>query len=583
MKILFLHREDKFSQFASRCAWDLVVDLGRAPVSTYAIWSREAGCPVLCLHDFSGEMDDVRYLKGLLQTGMGALVDRTGIDWWDLLSLSIAPDLLQLLLLQRLAQKTGQGCEIYSSRPDFRSRAFRLLANGRLTILESHLHSATRLARHYSDVLHQLDATQIMQVVQDKFDGKHSIRSRLAARTRGSGSAILLPSAYINVSRTAAAYAALLPDVPFLLVLVRNSARLRIVPGNVRQFSLDAYFSASERSETAELLRSWKEAQAYLESKDEIFRAAKIAGIFRTIPSLLECGLATRDAWSRLFESHQVTGCLSADDSNPSTRIPLLLAKQRRIPALACHHGAFDYWKAAKTQHEDVYLGKGEMERDYLLRECRMAPGKIFIGAPSRAQAPFTSIPAKTSARWLVFFTEPYQNGHWRQHEVYRELMPRLMDLARACEFDLVFKIHPFESVKGFRHVLRRHLPQGFASQCKVLDGPVTNQLWENVRIAMTTESSVAVECARLGIPVFSCGWLRDSYGGYVRQFARFGVCHVLESVEQIPDIPRLLASGVEKSSSGNQLDREIDPQELRQLLSGALASPVEVAAQSAD
>ena len=84
---------------------------------------------------------------------------------------------------------------------------------------------------------------QISQVVQDKFDREHRMRRRLAPGRRAPGNAVvLLPSAYVNVSRTAVSYAALLPGESFLLVYARNSARLKSVPSNVSTTSLDPYF-----------------------------------------------------------------------------------------------------------------------------------------------------------------------------------------------------------------------------------------------------------------------------------------------------------------------------------------------------
>ena len=95
--------------------------------------------------------------------------------------------------------------------------------------------------------------------------------------------------------------------------------------------------------------------------------------------------------------------------------------------------------------------------------------------------------------------------------------------------------------------MLRRLIPEN-ASQIEVLAGPPTEQLWNNTLFALTVQSSTALECAALGIPVFLCGWLRDSYSGYVEQYARFGAGHILKSPQQIAEIPRLLANR-EKSS----------------------------------
>ena len=96
-------------------------------------------------------------------------------------------------------------------------------------------------------------------------------------------------------------------------------------------------------------------------------------------------GIAVRDAWNEVFESETVLGCLCADDSNPYTRIPLILAANRGIPTLVCHHGAMDSKMAVKVAHADTYLAKGEIERDFLVRSCGVAPEKVVLGGQGLA------------------------------------------------------------------------------------------------------------------------------------------------------------------------------------------------------
>src|SRR5580704_16067986 len=103
MKVLLLHPEDQLSRRAASGQWDLVVDCGRAPVSTYSEWGRRAGCRVISLYDYALEVDDLYRTRELLQYGMGRVVDRLGIDWWDVLSLHLASQLQQFMLVHRLA------------------------------------------------------------------------------------------------------------------------------------------------------------------------------------------------------------------------------------------------------------------------------------------------------------------------------------------------------------------------------------------------------------------------------------------------------------------------------------------------
>jgi hypothetical protein len=210
------------------------------------------------------------------------------------------------------------------------------------------------------------------------------------------------------------------------------------------------------------------------------------------------------------------------------------------------------------------------MEEDYLRRICHLASEKIVIAAPA-------SMPSRRgdprSLPWLVFFTEPYQSYGWRSDEVYRDLLPRLCSLAQTCGLRVVFKLHPFESIQRHRKMLRRLVPE-HERQIDVLAGPPSDELWKNTRLALTVQSSTAVECTALGIPVFLCAWLRDPYSGYVQQYARFGVGHVLESSDQVAWIPTLLDSQYGKSLRQRVVRSAIEPEDFSHLLSWVHSLP---------
>jgi hypothetical protein len=222
---------------------------------------------------------------------------------------------------------------------------------------------------------------------------------------------------------------------------------------------------------------------------------------------------------------------------------------------------------AVKISHADTYVAKGEMERDYLLRSCEVAADKVILGGQG-IPAIWGSLKAITQPRgdWLVFFTEPYDAMGWRSDEVYRELLPKLLGLVQSSGMKLVFKLHPFESVKGHRRILRRYLPQQEAS-IGVIAGPPSEQLWNNTRCALTVQSTVALQCASLGIPVFLCHWLRDLTSGYIEQFSKFGVGHLLESADELSRIPEQLEEDARTLQIRPTLWENMDPAKLQDLL----------------
>jgi hypothetical protein len=575
LKVLLLHSDDTFPLPSSRERWDLIIDFARAPAITYENWSRQAGCQILNLYQFAEEIADLHRVRQLLELGLGCMVDAWGIDWWNMLSLEIVPQLQQFMLLHRLSKKLGPSCELYSSRPYPLATALRRLLGTRLTTLETRVQSVIRRARHYQDVFAHMDAAQLAQALEDKCDSDHAIRRHFTRRGRSSGRpVILLPSAYINVSRAALSYVELLPDHQFFLVRTRSNAIPASLPANVRSEALTPYFVPGDKRETVSLLQSWNRLRKRLVGGTDEFNTADAAGILRRIPALLRGGIALRDAWNQVFESEDVTACFCADDSNPPSSIPLALAKKRGIPALACHHGALNYMMGVKGCHADFYLVKSAMERDYLRRICDLAPEQIVVAEPVQRKPLVSQRAGRHAAPWLVFFTEPYQTGGWRSDEVYRDLVPRLCSLAQICGLRLVFKLHPFESIKGHRRMLRRLAPEQ-ERQIEVFAGPPSDQLWNNTQLALTVQSSTALECAALNVPVFLCAWLRDPYSGYVQQYARFGVGHVLESADEIAEIPGLLETWNSRSFPQRTGRSPLDSDELLHLFSGTYSLPV--------
>jgi hypothetical protein len=203
---------------------------------------------------------------------------------------------------------------------------------------------------------------------------------------------------------------------------------------------------------------------------------------------------------------------------------------------------------AIKQHHEDHYLAKSEMERDYLQRVCLVPEEKIVVGGPVERPVALRENKIRSSCEGsLVFFTEPYSSWGWRTDEVWRELLPRLASLTRNMGIDLVLKLHPFESVKSYQRLLRRYLPENRVS---IITGPSTEELWQTVKLVLTVQSSVALECARREVPVFLCSWLQARYYGYVRQFDRFHLAEILRTVDELDGIPELMKNRRVRRSS---------------------------------
>src|SRR6185437_10935381 len=220
-------------------------------------WERSLGCKIEPYPSLS--TSDFARLRRMFGFGCGRLIDRHGLDWWDLLSLRWLDQFEQVVLLSRLLATLSEDDLIFVSSNGAHTRLLQALALGRV-----HAIDAGRRSRpwHPLTKLSRLRLGQTLEIIGDKYDGSYRLRRFFARRgTKPSDRPlVLLPSAYGNASRTELAYAALLPDVDFLLVTTRRSGNVAAVPDNVGGARLAAYaVPGPGESELQGLLRSWEE------------------------------------------------------------------------------------------------------------------------------------------------------------------------------------------------------------------------------------------------------------------------------------------------------------------------------------
>lgn len=573
MRILLIHPED------SPCAgpwvsqkWDLIVDLGKSSTFTRTLWQERLNLPILQLDSLRGGTQDFDLIRKLLCAGRNHLVDASGLDWWDLISVFIYTELEEAVLLGRLAAQLDATTELYATRGGWP-------ASGMAILLKLPLHTfrgtfRSSLLHHYSDVLRRFSLDQLAQIFLDKYDARYRWRSHIVARRRGPKAPfVLFPSAYTNVSRMAVSYASLLPEQSFLVVATRRSGAHYDSPPNVACASLAGYVGGPEpQAEYLEILSKWRSLQrsfALLPEMDLLSRA----GLLEKFPNHFRDGLSLRNAWRNVLSQEQVVAVMCGDDSNPFTRLPVLLARQQGVPTLDFHHGALDGRFLMKELSSDLYLAKGEMERDYLLRICGLPAERVILAGPAYPPTIPTYKRANDGESQILFFSEPYESKGWRPEEIYRELLPPLVRIAREFGRELVVKLHPFESRHERTALIAKVLPPAEAAQVNVVEGPFTPQLVAKAWFALTVESTTVIDCSLLGVLCFLCEWLNCSPYGYTSQYARFGVGRVLKCPEQFNEIPHMLTEPAIPSSP-DRLLKPMDPEWLRQTIAtGACAA----------
>jgi hypothetical protein len=577
MRVLLVHPEDSVIEgpwAVSR--WDLIVDLGWAGSSQYAVWGVRIGCPVRSVWDFADWHEDVRRIQELCGIGNNRLVDAEGIDWWELLAPSSYQQVYEFLLLQKVAREVQIPAEVRATRPHRLTDTLGNLLGVKVDpfIARSERSASARL-KGFARKLRALTSAQIVQIAFDKWDSDYGVRRYFSKprQSSGLGKRVLLPSAYRNVSRVLTKYAGLLPDRSFLLVTTRADGEVKDLPPHIRARSLAAYAprprNNSTEREIATLRRQWQIIKENLyETHPNLPRTL---GLLDGFDHTLQNCLRMRDAWLGVFEREEIDCVLCADENNHYTRVPVLLARRRGVHTVYCSHGALDVNVLLRGACSATYLAKGEMERDYLIKECGVPPERIVVGAPPGSHF---VVRGDETGTHIVFFSEPYELYYGRTESLYRELLPRLCAIAREHGRKVMVKLHPFESLTARSQLVERVLTDNDRKLVEVIADPLSEQLLRTIWFSLTVESSVAVECALAGVPSFLCGWFDIDLYSYGKQYERFGAARILDDPADISRIPELLGSQRPGAEVRNRLYTPITREDFEAVLQGKATAP---------
>ncbi|MFZ0319342.1 MAG: hypothetical protein WAL56_09460 [Candidatus Sulfotelmatobacter sp.] len=525
--------------------WDRIIDLGMGGNKTYERWSRHFHCSVTTLDSLRDGFEDFRWVRRLMDLGYGRLMDEYGLDWWEIMSILLHGELETLILLQRLVQTFGSADEVQVTRSGLHGSLLQALLPERVKSFPLRRGARKGGIGHYVRISKKLSAPQIVDIFWDKYDAGYQLRGRVVRKRKPSKRpVVLLPTAYVNVSRTGIAYANTFPGEEFLLVSTRKSGWVEDPPKNVATAWLSSYASLEDRgNENRKMCERWGSLLNDLAATAE-FDILQRLGYLDSFPQRFRHGLEVRDAWRNVLDTEPVEAVLCADDSNPYTRIPLLLAQGRGLPNIACHHGALDGRYVFKRSYGEVIWAKGRMEKDYLVRNCGVPQETVEIAAP----APPANWAACEASRpdkfqpYLIFFSEACDvSGAGRQEEFYGDILPPLAELALATGRELIVKLHPAESGRERTKIICRILSPAQKAITRIVSGSLTEDLLAKAWFGITILSTVAFECAIRDIPCFLCKWLEFWPYGYIEQFVRFGVGLALNGPAEIQGIPEYL------------------------------------------
>ena len=574
MKILLVHPDDSPEVGAwAGTRWDWAVDLGWSGRHAYSRQTERLGFRVSSIYDPLDHEQHRRRMRDILALGLDQLVDSESVDWWDAFSAYPYQQLEQLMLLSALAEQIPKHAEIFATSPHFTLRALSLLLNREIKSFSVERQTGFRVrSRRYLKAAFALRPSQIAEIAFDKWDTDYRLR-RCFSHPPGTSStpAILLPSAYANVSRAQVAYARILPDRRFLLVVTRRNGRLQKLPGNVELRSLASYaprFLPSTDEERVRLLARWHGVQNDLFETNRVLGLARKLHVFDGFARFLKSGLRIRDAWREVFAREPITTVLSADENNPYTRLPILLARSRKLRTVFCDHGALNMSLGLRRACSDTYLMKGDMARDYSAGWCGLSADKIVVGGPPETHNPLPSS-NRTERDWIVFYSEAYELSSGRTQTFYAELLPELCLLAGRINRKVIVKLHPFESLRMRKALVDKVLSAEQRGLVEMREGPMTPDLFERAWFTLTVASSVAVESTINGVPCFLCRWFDGSWYDYGKQYAKFSAGYPLDSPQRIREIPQLLEQLRITEATRRSLQTSISPGHLQSVLSG--------------
>lgn len=574
MKILLVHPDDSVEVGPwTETRWNLIVDLGWSGRHAYSQQAERFGCRVLSIYEL---LDHERHrcrLRELLGAGLDQLVDSESVDWWDAFSALCYQSIEQLMLLVILAEQIPGESEVFATSSHFSVRALSILLQREIRIFWPARKAGLGIGvGRYLKKISALSPSQLAEIAFDKWDTGYRFRRLVSRRPSASTApAVLLPSAYVNVSRAQLAYAQMLPHRRFLLVVTRRNGRRLQLPANVELRSLASYapgFSASAESERIRLLEKWQQLQNERFASNRVLGLAAKLRMFDGFPRFLKSGLGVRDAWREVIAKEPITAVLSADEHNPFTRLPIVLARSQKLRTVFCDHGALNMSFGIRRACSDIYLAAGDMARDYWTAVCGLSAEKIVVGAPQRTHSALPSSGEK-SRDWIVYFSEAYEVSSGRTQTLYSELLPELCSLARQTNRRLIVKLHPFESLRTRKAMIHKALSVEERGLVEMREGPMTRDLFERAWFSVTVESSVAVESTTNGVPCFLCGWFDASWYDYARQFAKFSAGHLLDSPESFRQIPHLLHEIKITDATRQALHTSISPGHLESVLSG--------------
>jgi hypothetical protein len=194
-------------------------------------------------------------------------------------------------------------------------------------------------------------------------------------------------------------------------------------------------------------------------------------------------------------------------------RAALHAARARGLATVSRQHGILDSHYRREGVLSDLHLAWDPATISWLADHGALRADGVARAAPRKAAC---DVARAGTGRDIVVFLQPLEmigvpTGDWM-----REALLPLARVAAAEGVALVAKLHPLQ----VRAALEEFVPREARKGLRLVAAPSARELLASCGVAVTLDSSVAVDCRDAGIPCLSTAWYA---GTYAEDLARLG------------------------------------------------------------
>lgn len=373
------------------------------------------------------------------------------------------------------------------------------------------------------------DWANVVAVPIETLDAQYRLRTRWRTRLRGTHKArhndVLFYSSYVNYARVLAKHGAARNIAPQWVV--NNHSARKGLPREVEAANLWE-FGEPRTAAHQVILQHTAEAvaQAAEEAEGLPLRAALAASgeVRETLTRVVSLLLAEIDLMHACLQEIQPQEVWVANQWGGEGCV-LQVAHAHGIRVTQVQHGFLEIYYACAPIYTERFLVWDEFWQGVVSSEGR---GRVEVFNPNPIPAAKRS--QSPAAKALTFFSTPPQVVLWWNPSVVAWEVVTMLDSLMARGNEVILRAHPMDELERYAQVWMEKdgkLPSGL----ELNKGTPLEPLLERTGNAVMFFSTVLMDCAAHGIPVFGIGWYPTLYRA---QIEAMGAIEYKDSIESL-------------------------------------------------